>query len=82
MTQVTEKNLLEMVGKCVAMLFSTAISMTDAHLKSQQACCKDGFISFLLQELLPKLHNIKWNKVTVLLPYPKLFGNNIVTKQQ
>ena len=45
-------------------LLKAAINFTDVQEASRQASCEDNLIGYLLEEVMPQLHNIHWGKVS------------------
>ena len=44
-------------------LLKASINFTDVHEASRQACCEDGLIGYLLNDISPQLHNVQYGKV-------------------
>lgn len=45
-------------------LLKAAINFTDTHEASREASCEDNLIGYLLEDVVPQLHNVVWGKVT------------------
>lgn len=54
-------------------LLKAAINFTDTHEASREASCEDNLIGYLLEDVVPQLHNVVWGKVRSALFYDFLF---------
>eukprot|EP00794_Sanderia_malayensis_P019285 gene19285-21211_t len=50
---------------CLAEIWMPALcNLCDKHKKAQKSCCRDGLVSFIFQEMLPRMTDIEWGKQT------------------
>lgn len=62
---MTQVSLEYAVAVIFQVILSLAAEFTEVHEPSKQNGCK-GFIRFIFQELLPKLHGVPWGQVSDL----------------